>query len=152
MSMRCPRCSTANPDVARFCGNCGLGLKLGPGGMLGAGQAPHPEPLAPPDGFLPVGWATNLYYCSEAAGGGPPLLGTEALELSVFNGGYSLAQVVLRVSGEGESGQPSFVVNRDIEEWRRGEMTRLEIPSYELPGPVAAVNVEFVQAEFARED
>jgi hypothetical protein len=152
MSMRCPRCSTANPDLARFCGNCGLGLKLGTGGVLGAGRAPHPEPLSPPDGFLPVQGAANLYFCAEAAGGGPPLLGTEALEFSVFNGGYSLAQVVLGVSGEGAPGQPMFAVTRDIEGWRRGQMTRLEIPSYELPGPVATVNVEFVQAEFAPED
>jgi hypothetical protein len=151
MPMRCPRCSTANPEVARFCGNCGLGLTLGPGGMLGAGQAPHPEPLPPPHEFLPIQWAANLYYYPEAAGGGPPLLGTEPLELSVFNAGYDLAQVVLRVSGTGEAGQPLFAVTRDLEEWRRGETARLEIPSYELPGPVATVIVEFVQAEFAQE-
>ena len=152
MSMRCPRCSTANPDVARYCGNCGLGLKLGLGGVLGAGGAPHPEPLTPPEGFLPIQGAANLYYCMEAAGGGRPLLGTEALEFSVFNGGYGLALVALRVCGEDHSGQPLFVVTREIDEWRRGQMMRLEVPSYELPGPVAAVRVEFVEAEFAKED
>ena len=152
MPMQCPRCSTANPDMARFCRNCGLGLELGLVGVLGAGQAPHPEPLSPPDGFQPIQRAANLYFCAEAAGGGRPLLGTEALELSVFNGGYSLVLVVLRVTGAGESGQPLFAVTREIDDWRRGVMTRLEIPSYELPGPVAAVSVEFMEAGFAKED
>jgi hypothetical protein len=152
MSMDCPRCRTANPDVARFCRNCGLGLAGGPEGILGAGRAPTADPLPRPDGFQPIQQAANLYFRWEATGGGTPLLGTESLAMTVFNGGYDLAQVVLRVLATGKIGQVLCTIERQIEEWPRGKLLQLEIPSYELPDRVQALNVELITAEFGRQE
>lgn len=148
MPHTCPRCSHSNPTVARFCGRCGLILALGAGGLLGAGRAPHPQPLPPPEGFEPVTAAVNLHFSWEAAGGGAPLLGTETLQLNVFNAGYDLAEVVLRVRGTDESDRELFAIERELEDWPRGRPVRLEIPSYEVPDPVRALKVELVKAEF----
>ncbi len=150
MPMECPRCSVWNPDVARFCRNCGLGLVVGPEGILGAGRAPHANPLACPAGFEPIRQAADMFFHWEATGGGAPLLGTEPLALTVFNGGYDLAQVVLHVCGTDRAGQPLFEIEREIEEWRRGGQVRLEIASYELPDRVHALNVVLIAAEFGQ--
>ena len=152
MSMDCPRCRTANPDVARFCRNCGLGLETSPEGILGAGRAPTADPLPRPDGFQPIQQAANLYFRWEATGGGTPLLGTESLALEVFNGGYDLVRVVLRVCGSDRIGEPLCTVQREIEEWPRGRLAQLEIPSYELPDRVQALNVELITAEFGQQE
>ena len=152
MPLDCPRCQTENPEVARFCRHCGLCLEVSPDGVLGAGRAPHPEPLAPPEGFLAIGLAANLHYAWHAVGGGRPLLGTEPLVLVVFNGGYDLAQVVLRVSGTGRGEKVLFAVEREIEEWPRGGQTELEISSYELSDTVQTLSVELVQAGFGPRD
>jgi hypothetical protein len=152
MAVNCPRCSTVNPDVARFCRNCGLGLAVGPEGVLGAGRAPHLDPLPEPDGFTPIQQAANLYFRWEAAGGGVPLLGTESLALEVFNGGYDLAEVVLRVCGSDRAGEPLCAVEREIEEWPRGQRIGLEIPSYELPDRVHALYVALQSAEFGKRE
>jgi hypothetical protein len=37
--MTCPKCSTANPAHARFCGTCGHTLATQPGTVPGAGKA-----------------------------------------------------------------------------------------------------------------
>lgn len=152
MPMECPRCRTWNPDVARFCRNCGLGLEIGAEGVLGAGRAPHPDPLPCPDGFGPLLQAAHLYFRWEATGGGTPLLGTEPLALSLFNGGYELRQVVLRVCGTDRKGQPVFQLDREIEEWPRGQLVPLEIPSYELPDRVHGLHVELISAEFGEQE
>ena len=152
MPLACPRCRTANPDVARYCRNCGLTLEVGSGGVLGAGRAPHPQPLSPPDGSQPIGNAANLHFTWGAAGGGAPLLGTESLVLTVFNAGYGLAEVALRVRGTGDGERTVFEVARELEDWPRGASARLEIPSYEMPDRVRAVSAELVQAEFGTDD
>jgi hypothetical protein len=144
----CPRCNASNPGVARYCRNCGLTLAVGAAAVLGAGRAPHPEPLPPPAGCEPIGSAANLYFRWEAAGGGPPLLGTETLALTVFNGGNDLAEVTLRVRGRGRAGQDVFETERELEEWPRGRSLRLEIPSYELPDSVCELDVDLVKAGF----
>jgi hypothetical protein len=151
MPRKCPRCSRRNPDVARFCRHCGLGLEAGSAGMLGAGRAPIADPLPGPEGFQPVQDAANLYFRWEAVGGGAPLLGTESLALLLFNGGYDLAEVNLRVVGTGKTGRTLCAIERTIEEWRRGQQVQLEIPSYELPDRVQALYVELRSAEFGRQ-
>ena len=120
--------------------------------MRGAGKAPHPEPLAPLEGFEPILSAANLYFHWEAAGGGAPLLGTEALALRVFNAGYDLAEVVLQVRGLDEAGVELLAVERAMEDWPRGESVKLEIPSYEMPDLVRTLDVELVEAEFGAQD
>lgn len=152
MPMKCPRCSRRNPDVARFCRHCGLGLEVGPDGVLGAGRAPLTDPLPGPQGFQPVRQAANLYFRWEAIGGGPPLLGTESLALLLFNGGYDLADVNLRVVGTGQTGRALCAIDRTVEEWPRGQHVRLEIPSYELPDRVQALYVELRSAAFGKQE
>jgi hypothetical protein len=151
MPMTCPRCSRRNPDVARFCRHCGLGLVAGLEGLLGAGRAPMADPLPAPAGFQPVQQAANLYLRWEAIGGGAPLLGTESLALLLFNGGYDLAEVDLRVVGTGKAGQTLCAIERTIEDWARGQQVQLEIPSYELPDRVQALYVELRNAEFGKQ-
>jgi hypothetical protein len=150
MPIQCPRCRRRNPDVARFCRQCGLGLVAGPDGLLRAGRAPVSDQLPPPDGFQPVQQSANLYFRWEATGGGAPLLGTESLALLLFNGGYDLADVNLRVVGTGKTGQTLCTIERTIEEWPRGQQVQLEIPSYELPDRVQTLYVELCSAEFGK--
>ena len=148
MSIVCPRCTNSNPDEARFCRHCGLPLELGPTGVLGAGRAPHPEPLRPPAAAQEIEDAANLYFIWQSASGGAPLLGTEALELTAFNGGHALADVVLRVRGSDKAGVALFALEREIASWPHGQSVRLEIPSWEIPGPVHTLSVELLTAEF----
>jgi len=148
MAVRCPRCHTSNPSVARFCRNCGLVLEVGARGVLGAGRAPHPQPLAQPGEYEPIESAVDLYCHWEAVGGGPPLLGTESLMLTVFNGGYDLDNVVLRIRGCHADGRELMAVERAVQEWSRGALVSLELPSYELPDAIDSLRVELVQAEF----
>jgi hypothetical protein len=152
MPMDCPRCSAANPDVARFCRNCGLALQAYDGGPPAAGLTPHPAALHPPGDFGTVERAVDLYFRWEPAGGGVPLLGTEPLALILFNGGYDLAEVVLAVRGESKSADRPFAVRREIEAWPRGVLVQLEIASYELPDPVQALKVELISAAFGKQE
>lgn len=152
MATNCPRCGISNPDVARFCRRCGLVLKMGARGPLGAGRAPHRDPLPPPEGFEPIGSAKNLHFRWQVVGGGTPLLGTEPLELSVFNGGYGLKEVVLRVIGLDESGSALCQLEREISQWQRGATVTLEIASYDLPDRVRGIGVELIKTEFAEEN
>lgn len=149
MTLDCPRCGTANREVARFCSHCGLALVASHTGLLGAGRVPHPAPLSPPGGCEAVSGAAGLFFCWQPVGGGKPLLGTEPLIVNVFNGGYALANVVLRIRGSDRRGRNLIELDREIETCPRGRSSSLEIPSYELPGPVDRLVVEFVQAEFS---
>lgn len=150
MERSCPRCGTGNPEPARFCRYCGLRLTRGPRGLLGAGQAPHPEPLDPPPGSAPVAAAAGLHSRWQASGGGKMLLGTEPLTLELFNGGYDLAEVVVRVTVRDAAGRELCVLEREIATLARGAAVALEIASYDLPGPVRALEVTLLRAEFAR--
>lgn len=148
MTPTCPRCSTANPDAARYCRQCGLALTAGPGGFLGAGRVGHSDPLEAPAGFQPLADAPDLFFQCESAWGGAVLLGTETLALKAFNAGYPLADVKLRVRGEDAGGGTVFAVEREIARWRRGKMITLEIASWELPAPAAKLVLALVTAEF----
>jgi len=152
MPLNCPRCRTLNPDVAHYCRHCGLLLEDAVGVVRSAGRTRHPAPLTPTEAAAPVGGAAHLYYRWQPVGGGTPLLDTEPLVLTVFNGGYSLASVVLRVRGEDQAGRPLFAIHREIEALVRGQSVDLEVPSYELPGPVQALHVELVSAEFGAQE
>jgi hypothetical protein len=151
MPLPCPRCASTNPDVARFCRNCGLALKLGAQGVLGAGHALHPEPLDPPADWRPVASGAHLHYAWEALGGGKPLLGTETLTLRAFNGGYDLANVALRIDCLDERGAVRVALARELTVWRRGQTVELEIASYDLPDVVCDLAVAFERAEFSKE-
>lgn len=150
MSPICPRCATPTPAAARFCPQCGLRLEMGATGLLGAGRLRHPNPTAPAAGWEPVENAADLYYRWYPVGGGRPLLGTEPLEVRVFNGGYSLANATLRVELLGETGArpQSGVLQRELADCPRGEERAFEIASWELNDRVQELRVTLVQAEF----
>ena len=149
MGVVCPRCGTGNPKSARFCRNCGLLLTRGVGGVLGAGRAPHPAPLTAPQGFAEVASAAHLHFASEAVGGGAPLLSTEPLLLKLFNGGYDLVEVVVRVCSVDRGGRELAAAEHEVRALPRGGQVAVEVPSYELPDRVRALKVELVKAEFA---
>jgi hypothetical protein len=148
MTETCPRCCTGNPPAAHFCRHCGLALVAGPQGFLGAGRLGHPQPLPAPEGFAPLGGAADLFFQWEAAWGGGVPLGTEALAIKLFNAGYPLAQVVLRIRGAADGGEMPLDVTREVAEWPRGQVLTLEIASWELPGPACGLSVGLVAAEF----
>jgi len=137
--------------VARYCGQCGLSLTVVNGAVLGPGHAPHPAPLPAPEGMAAVDGAVHLYYRWQVVGGGRPLIGTEPLELFFFNGGYSLQNVQLQVRGADSAGQSVLAVEREIETLPRGQTAQVEIPSYELRGPVHVLRAALIRAEFGLE-
>jgi hypothetical protein len=148
MEMECPRCHAPNRDVARFCARCGLILEAGLDGTRRAGRIRHPQPVPVPDGCVPCRDAADLYYRSESSLGGQTLLGTEGVNILVFNSGYPLREVVFGVRGEGKDGRELFAVERTVTELPQGKEVALEIPSYELPAPLGMLRVSLVSAEF----
>jgi hypothetical protein len=148
MEAPCPRCYTANPEAARYCRRCGLLLVEGPSGPLGPGRVRHPQPLPTPDGFQPLADGADLLFRNQAAGGGTALSGTEGLTITIFNAGYPLTKVTVRIRGEDRAGGAVFAVERSIADLPRGKSADLEIASWELPEPAERVIVTLVSAEF----
>jgi len=113
------------------------------------GRVPHPSPLTAPPGFHRCEGAADLFFHTEASGGGSVLLGTEGFDVTVFNGGYPLASVVLKVDGRSADEQPLFSVELSSERLPRGEQVILEVPSYEISEPASDLSVALVSAEYA---
>ncbi len=147
MPTDCVRCGSRNPEVARYCRRCGLALPVA-GQDATPGHAPHPYSLAPPAGFQPVEGARGLHYAWTGPGGAAPMLGTEGFELRVFNGGYSLAAVALRVTGRNAAGAVALSVEREIAELPRGSTARMGIASWEVGEPVRALSLALVSAAY----
>jgi len=148
MGAQCPRCHAENRDIARFCARCGLVLAVGLDGTRRAGRIRHPQGVAVPDGYASCAEAADLHYRWESSLGGEALLGTEGINIFVFNSGYPLREVVFSVHGEGRDARELFAVERTVEELPQGEEIALEIPSYELPAPLGGLKVSLVSAEF----
>jgi hypothetical protein len=151
METVCPRCKTANREVARFCARCGLSLDIGVDGSRRGGQVRHPRPTTVPRDYRPCDQAADLYYRTESSSGGQTLIATEGVNVLVFNSGYLLRQVVLEVRGEGDGGRELFSVERTVDELPQGKEVAVEIPSYELPAPLRTLAVRLVSAEFGWE-
>ena len=113
------------------------------------GRVPHPAPLTAPPDFRRCEGAADLCYQIEASGGGSVLLGTEGFDVTVFNGGYPLESVVLKVDGLGAQGQSVFSVELSSDRLPRGEEVTLELPSYEISEPASDLSVALVSAEYA---
>ncbi len=157
-SMKCPQCHTRNQAEARFCGRCGRPLAdgdEGPGASAEqhssdrSGPARHPDPLAVPAGFEACGGLPDLFYRWEAAWGGSMLIGTETLAVIVFNAGYPLEQVVLKIAGQDDEGREVFAVDHELAELPRGKEVTIEVPSYELSAPAAGITVSLSSGRYA---
>lgn len=148
MVQNCPRCHESIRPKARYCARCGLFLEAAPGQALVAGRVCHPCPLAPPDGFEPVQEAADLFFRCESAWGGERLIGTESIGVILFNGGYPLAEVALKVCGQDEAGAELFAENHEVDALPRGKEVKIEVPSYELPAPTRRLAVCLISAEF----
>ncbi len=147
----CPRCGDPNRPVARFCSQCGLALDTAMGEGLAPGRVRHPRPAAPPPGFLPCDDAAQLYYRWAPSGGGAPLSGTESIDVTIFNAGYPLAEVMLHLCGDGPDGTRAFAVERRLAALPQGEPAPLEVPSYEIAAPLRVLRVALRSAKFAPE-
>lgn len=97
----------------------------------------------------PVAAAMDLYFRVESAWGGTRL-GSESLSLSVFSGGHSLESVTVEISGIGDADGRAFRVRQEVERLPRGEMVRVEVPSYELPDDPRELSVALVSADVSR--
>jgi len=143
---RCARCGASNVDVARYCARCGGSKSVDP---QTCGRVSHPAPLAAPPGFRRCEEAADLCYQVEASGGGSVLLGTEGFDVTIYNRGYPLASVVLKVHGLDAQGQSVFSVELSCDRLPRGETVTLELPSYEISEPASGLAVALVSAEYA---
>ena len=90
----------------------------------------------------------DLYFSYESAWGGQRLLGTEGVSVALFNGGYALVDVALKVSGEDKTGREVCVVDHVLKDLPRGRELDIEVPSYEFPGPVHTLRLSLMSAEF----
>ena len=157
-SVTCPHCHTRNQATARFCGRCGQPLGDA-GGATGAsaeprpeasfGPARHPDPLSPPTGFEVCEEMPDLFYRWEAAWGGSMLIGTETLAVIVFNAGYPLEEVVLKIAGQDDEGREVFALDHELAELPRGKEVTIEVPSYELSAPAAGITVSLSSGRYA---
>jgi hypothetical protein len=80
------------------------------------------------------------------------LIGTEGVNVVLFNAGYPLSEVALQVRGEGKDGRELFTIDRAVAELPRARDVSVEIPSYELPSSLGAVKVTLLSAEFGEEE
>jgi hypothetical protein len=151
MELVCPRCQSANRAAAKFCARCGLSLETGVDGTRRAGRLRDARPLPAPPGLVPVEGAANLYFRWESAFGGEPVLGTEGVQVLLFNAGYSLRNVLLDVRGDGRDGAEVFAVEQPVAELPRGGRAAFEVGSYLIPAALRVVRVALVSAEFAED-
>lgn len=142
----CGECGAGNLPVAHFCSQCGQPLDASPQTV---GRIRHPSPAAIPAGFEKCQLAADLYFRVGSAWGGTRLLGTENLGISIFNAGYSLKHVELRVEGLDRQGRRVFDFLQKLSESpRRAEMS-FEVPSYEISEAPDRVVVHLVSAEYS---
>lgn len=141
----CGECSGRNVGAGDFCRHCGK--PLNPAHST-AGRAVHSAPLPVPSAMSPVENAANLFFRIESAYGGPILIGTESLGIILFNGGFELRSVVIRVEGRSKNGARVLDLEKTIDHLPRGRETSVEVPSYDIHEPLHGVRVSLVSAEY----
>jgi hypothetical protein len=83
----------------------------------------------------------DVFFRWEAAWGGAMLLGTETIAVILFNGGYPLEDVVLKVCGLDPGGHEVFATEHALAALPRGTHVTVEVPSYELSAPASDLAV-----------
>ncbi len=144
----CPRCRRRNRGEARFCAGCGLSLASGVDGTCRPGRTRHPEPLAAPAGYERVSGAADLYYAQSSAWGGERLSPAENIGLTLFNAGYPLCRVELRISDAAGDGAWEDVC--ETAELPRGVPVQIELASWRMPEGVQRVRVALKDAEYSQ--
>lgn len=144
----CPRCKRPLAEAAKFCAFCGLAIGDASATELDAGCVEHPDPLAVADGYEPWQQSRDLYFKRQSAWGGTRLIGTEPIELTLWNSGYPLRDVTYEVRAANKHGGAPYVGTYELEHFPRGTEIVIEIPSWELPDAVHSVAVRLVRAEF----
>lgn len=76
------------------------------------------------------------------------LSGTETVAVFLFNGGYPLEDLVVKIHGLGSDRHEVFVIHREIGELARGRTVSFEIPSYELPAPACDLAVTVISGKY----
>ena len=141
----CSRCREELVNHARFCPRCGLHVA----GGGAAGFVQHPSPLPAPAGFLPFARGADLHFTWQPAWGERRLIGTEPVVLVVFNGGYGLENVDLRVDALNPQQRSVGTLSASLPQLERGQTARVELSSYVLREPFSGLSVTVERAEFA---
>ena len=76
------------------------------------------------------------------------MIGTEPLGIQIFNRGYDLAAIQLRLWVCDRSDVCILESDRTIDVLRRGMTPTVEVHSYELERPVGRVDVSLISADF----
>ena len=136
--------------TARFAEQGTLDTASRPNGQAvrSTGAVRHPDPLSAPEDFRACEEVPDLYYRWEAAWGGTMLVGTETIAVIVFNGGYPLEEVVLKIRGLGVDGEEIFSIEETVDELPRGKKVTIEVPSYELPAPASDIAVTLLSGSY----
>ncbi|MCB9852615.1 MAG: zinc ribbon domain-containing protein [Phycisphaerales bacterium] len=143
----CGECGANNVPVAHFCSQCGQPLDASPRTV---GRTPHPVPANVPEGYRKCDRAADLHFKVGSAWGGTRLLGTENLGITVFNAGYGLEQVEIRVTGQNSEGRDVFEFRQVLASVPRRAELSFEVPSYEISEPPSDVRVELISAVYSR--
>ncbi|MDX2200777.1 MAG: hypothetical protein SF069_17605 [Phycisphaerae bacterium] len=109
----------------------------------------EPGALPAPAGYCAVRDASDLHYSWLGAWGAQRLIGTEPITLRVFNAGYALENVRLRVCGTSAGGSAVYEREFEIASLENGATWTTEIPSYEIAEPLIELVVGLVDATFA---
>lgn len=132
MIQECPECRQPVPELARYCARCGRAVVENDRPTVDTGPG-APGLLTPPADFLPCDGSSGLFHKWESGWGGPKLLGTETQAVLLFNAGSTMADADLTISALDPNGRAVARFRPVVPELPRGEITRVEVPSYELP-------------------
>jgi len=130
----CAYCLTDNPAPAQYCRECGRELlEPIPGDQPQAvADQPAPAAMTCPVGFTPCVNSNEIYYRWDAVGVGS-FFGCEYLGVTLVNGGQTVVDVELQLTGRDAERQVLFELQRKVHRLERGQSMSLEIAQHELP-------------------
>jgi hypothetical protein len=135
---QCSRCRQTVPELARYCARCGQAVgdsALPREGRVGdsTGRETNVAPLAAPTGFSECSGSPGIFFKWEAGWGGTKLLATETQVVLLFNAGPTIDDAELLISAVDAGGRTTACIRPILPQLPRGEIVRVEVPSYEIP-------------------
>jgi hypothetical protein len=109
-------------------------------------QQPAAPTLTCPVGFTPCLNSNEIYYRWEAVGVGS-FFGCEYVGVTVVNGGQTVADVELQLTGRNADRQVVAELQRKVHRIERGQSISLEVASHELPGVPEHLDVTVVSVK-----